>query len=60
MVLPEMIMAMALLVVLLSLGVKLSLFTVILGHVLVCTPFAMAILTSRLPVAGQVAGRGGL
>jgi spermidine/putrescine transport system permease protein len=46
MVLPEMIMAMALLVVLLSLGVKLSLFTVILGHVLVCTPFAVAILTS--------------
>lgn len=46
MVLPEMIMAMALLVVLLSLGVTLSLFTVILGHVLVCTPFAVAILTS--------------
>jgi spermidine/putrescine transport system permease protein len=46
MVLPEMIMAMSLLVVLLSLGVKLSLFTVILGHVLVCTPFAVAILTS--------------
>jgi spermidine/putrescine transport system permease protein len=46
MVLPEMIMAMALLVVLLSLGIKLSLFTVILGHVLVCTPFATAILTS--------------
>jgi len=45
-VLPEMIMAMALLMVLLSLGVKLSLFTVILGHVLVCTPFAVAILTS--------------
>jgi spermidine/putrescine transport system permease protein len=46
MVLPEMIMAMALLVVLLSLGIKLSLFTVILGHVLVCTPFSVAILTS--------------
>lgn len=46
MVLPEMIMAMALLVVLLSLGIKLSLFTVIMGHVLVCTPFAVAILTS--------------
>jgi spermidine/putrescine transport system permease protein len=46
MVLPEMIMAMSLLVVLLTLGVKLSLFTVILGHVLVCTPFATAILTS--------------
>ena len=46
MVLPDMIMAMALLVVLLSLGVQLSLFTVIMGHVLICTPFAVAILTS--------------
>ncbi len=46
MVLPEMILAMALLVVLLSLGIKLSLFTVILGHVLVCTPFSVAILSS--------------
>ena len=46
MVLPDMIMAMALLVVLLSIGVQLSLFTVILGHVLICTPFATAILTS--------------
>lgn len=45
-VLPEMIVAMALLVVLLSIGIPLSLFTVILGHVLVCTPFAVAILTS--------------
>jgi spermidine/putrescine transport system permease protein len=46
MVLPEIIMAMALLVVLLSLGIHLSLFTIVLGHVLVCTPFAVAILTS--------------
>jgi spermidine/putrescine transport system permease protein len=46
MVLPEMIMAMALLVVLLSLGIPLSLFTIILGDVLICTPFAVAILTS--------------
>jgi spermidine/putrescine transport system permease protein len=45
-VLPEMIVAMALLVVLLSLGVTLSLFTVIIGQVLICTPFAVAILTS--------------
>ncbi len=45
-VLPEMIVAMALLVVLLSIGVPLSLFTVILGQVLICTPFAVAILTS--------------
>ncbi len=45
-VLPEMIVAMSLLVVLLSLGVDLSIFTIILGHVLICTPFAVAILTS--------------
>ena len=45
-VLPEMIVAMALLVVLLSIAIPLSLFTVILGQVLICTPFAVAILTS--------------
>jgi spermidine/putrescine transport system permease protein len=45
-VLPEMIVAMALLVVLLSIGIPLSLFTVILGQTLICTPFAVAILTS--------------
>ncbi len=45
-VLPEMIVAMALLVILLSLGVPLSIFTVIMGHVLICMPFAVAILTS--------------
>ncbi len=53
MVLPEMIMAMALLVVLLSLGIKLSLFTVILGHVLVCTPFAIAILSAAFQSLDQ-------
>lgn len=45
-VLPEMIVAMSLLVLLLSMGLKLSLFTIILGHVLICMPFAVAILTS--------------
>ena len=45
-VLPEMIIAMALLIVLLSLNVPLSLFTVIIGQVLITTPFAVAILTS--------------
>lgn len=45
-VLPEMIVAMALLVILLSMGIQLSLFTVIIGQVLICTPFAVAILTS--------------
>ncbi|MDZ4095482.1 MAG: ABC transporter permease [Paracoccaceae bacterium] len=45
-VLPEIIVAVSLLVVLLGLGVNLSIFTVILGHVLVCTPFTIAILSS--------------
>ena len=45
-VLPEIILAVAILAVLLGLGVPLSLFTVILGHVLVCTPFAIAILSA--------------
>ncbi len=45
-VLPEMIVSMSLLVVLLAIGVPLSILTVILGHVLICTPFSVAILTS--------------
>jgi spermidine/putrescine transport system permease protein len=45
-VLPEIIIAVSLLVVLLGLGVNLNILTVILGHVLVCTPFTIAILTS--------------
>jgi spermidine/putrescine transport system permease protein len=45
-VLPEIILAIALLVVLLGLGLPLSIYTVILGHVLVCTPFAIAVLTA--------------
>ncbi|PKP69914.1 MAG: spermidine/putrescine ABC transporter [Alphaproteobacteria bacterium HGW-Alphaproteobacteria-4] len=45
-VLPEIIVAVSLLVVLLGIGVKLSVFTVILGHVLICTPYAIAILNT--------------
>lgn len=45
-VLPEMIVAMSLLIVLLAIGFPLSIFTIILGHVLICTPFAVAILSS--------------
>lgn len=45
-VLPEIIVAVSLLVVLLGLGIPLSLFTIILGHVLMATPFAIAILSS--------------
>lgn len=45
-VMPEIILAVAILAVLLGLGVPLSIFTVILGHVLVCTPFSIAILSA--------------
>ncbi|GFE64444.1 ABC transporter permease [Litoreibacter roseus] len=45
-VLPEIIVAVALLVVLLQLGIGLTSWTVIAGHTLICTPFAIAILSS--------------
>jgi spermidine/putrescine transport system permease protein len=45
-VLPEMILAMSLLVAFLAIGLNLSTFTVVLGHVLFTTPLAVAILTS--------------
>ncbi|WP_299359536.1 ABC transporter permease [uncultured Paracoccus sp.] len=45
-VLPEIIVAVSLLVVLLAAGVNLSIFTVILGHTLICMPFAVAILST--------------
>lgn len=46
MVLPEIIVAMSLLVVLLGAGVQLSILTVIVGHVLICMPYAIAILST--------------
>ena len=45
-VLPEIMIAVALLVVLVQLGMNLSLWTVVLGHVLICTPFSIAVLGS--------------
>lgn len=45
-VLPEVIIAVSLLIVLLQLGLSLSLFTVVLGHVLVCIPYSMTVLTA--------------
>ncbi|WP_299351502.1 ABC transporter permease [uncultured Shimia sp.] len=45
-VLPEIIVAVSLLVLLMQLGMSLSLWTVILGHILICTPFSIAILSS--------------
>ena len=46
MVLPEIIVAVSLLVVILQLGFDLALWTIVLGHVLICTPFCIAILSS--------------
>ena len=46
MVLPEIIIAMSLLVVLLGAGVKLSILTVIAGHTLICMPYGIAVLTT--------------
>lgn len=46
MVLPEIIVAMSLLVVLLGVGLSLSLWTVILGHTLICMPYGIAILST--------------
>lgn len=45
-VLPEVIVAVSLLLVLLQLGVQLSLVTVVLGHVLICLPYSMVVLMS--------------
>ncbi|TDA89490.1 ABC transporter permease, partial [Halomonas marinisediminis] len=44
-VLPEIIVAVSLLVVLLQMGLNLSLWAVILGHTLICTPLCIAILS---------------
>lgn len=44
MVLPEIIVGVSLLVVILQAGFDLSLGTIILGHTLICTPFAIALL----------------
>ena len=52
-VLPEMIVAMALLTVLQALNVSLSIMTIILGHVMMCMPFAVAILTSAFQSLDQ-------
>lgn len=45
-VLPEIIVGVSLLIVLVQLGLELNIWTVILGHVLICMPFSIAILLS--------------
>jgi spermidine/putrescine transport system permease protein len=44
--LPEIIIAVSLLLVILQLGVQLSLVTVILGHVVICIPYSITVLVS--------------
>lgn len=46
MFLPEIIIGVSLLTVVLLAGLKLSIYTIIMGHTLICTPFAIAILRS--------------
>lgn len=53
MVLPEIIVGVSLLVVLLQLGFDLSLWTIILGHTLICIPFCVAILNSAFLALDQ-------
>jgi len=45
---PEIILGISLLILINGLDLPLSLVTVAIGHVMLCTPFAMAVLTSRL------------
>ena len=46
-VIPEIILGTSLLALLLAAGFNLSLLTVTLGHILICMPYAFAIMTSR-------------
>jgi len=45
-VLPEIVIAISLLLVILHLGLGLSLITVVLGHVLICVPYSITVLIS--------------
>lgn len=45
-ILPEIIVAVSMLLVLQRLGLGLTLFTVVLGHVLICIPYSISVLTS--------------
>ena len=47
-VIPEIIMGIALLILLTMVGVDLSLFTIGLGHMLLCVPFSLLVMISRL------------
>ncbi|MGF7161361.1 spermidine/putrescine transport system permease protein [Rhodoligotrophos appendicifer] len=46
-VIPEVILGTSLLTLFLSSGLSLSLFTITLGHIVICTPYALAVMMSR-------------
>jgi spermidine/putrescine transport system permease protein len=45
-VLPEIVIAISMLLIMLQAGLSLSLFTVVLGHILICIPYSVSVLTS--------------
>ena len=45
---PEIILGIALLILINALSIPLSLFSIAIGHIMLCVPFAMAVLSSRL------------
>lgn len=45
---PEVLLGLALLIIVNVIGIPLSLMTIAAGHILLCTPFAMAVLIARL------------
>lgn len=45
---PEVLLGLALLIIVNVIGISLSLITIAAGHILLCTPFAMAVLIARL------------
>lgn len=47
MVMPEIILGISLLVLLFALGLNLSLLTIVFGHIIICTPYALVIMISR-------------
>ena len=47
MIMPEIILGIALLVLLISISINLSLITIIVGHIIICTPYALVTMISR-------------
>lgn len=47
MIIPEIVLGTSLLILLMNWGLNLSLLTVTIGHIVVCTPFALAVMISR-------------